>query len=218
MPLKVAQRHVAAIAHGFWQELEAAGATDLPLQSSGFLKLMDRASTSRHENRSGVYFEREGLKLPIPLEMKDIGLPDLHPFLPVEGMLRTMALHEKLSVCLFGSGGFEQLALYWQRFQTVCPQFKLFHDRDPTELRRCLPVYLHADEGRYLKREQVLVLNWQSAIGHGTRAFHEGPASVTSGAQGLNFIGHWPFTDHQVPHHRFDLHLLQEEEKTCWCV
>lgn len=118
MPLKVAQRHVAAIAHGFWQELEAAGATDLPLQSSGFLKLMDRASTSRHENRSGVYFEREGLKLPIPLEMKDIGLPDLHPFLPVEGILRTMALHEKLSLAVVvlssspSTGkGFRQFAL-----------------------------------------------------------------------------------------------------------
>lgn len=61
---------------------------------------------------------------------------------------------------------------FWRRYSWEWPDFELFKAAgDDLALSRCIPVYIHGDEGRGFKRSGVMILSVQGAIGRGTRPF-----------------------------------------------
>ena len=182
VPLQVPERVVCAIASGVWQEVEELE-EDLPLRSATLLRSMDRASQTKHESQSRQAFEIQGLKVRVPLTDVDVGMEKPVPILKASDMLRTMALHNKVNDCLLGGGGLEAAKEFWQKYRALWPEHPVF-ERHPSRLQCCLPVFLHADEGRHLKNNGIFIANWQSVMGKGTLQSGE-----YQDGGGLNFQG-----------------------------
>ena len=108
------------------------------------------------------------------------------PFLKPTDMVKVMALQGKIKNCLLGGGSLDDLKVFWERFQRLYPQHPVYRDHVDC-LQTCLPICIHADEGRCVKKEQILIVNWQSMIGKGTRLSHE--HLLQSDSQGLNYMG-----------------------------
>jgi len=100
-------------------------------------------------------------------------------------MLKAMALNRKLEDCLIGGGSTEHLKLFWLRYKGLFPDHPIFHDRK--DLGACIPIMVHADEGRCVKKEQILIINWQGCIGSGTILSQKQHLSTED--QGLNYQG-----------------------------
>ena len=61
---------------------------------------------------------------------------------------------------------------FWRRYSLEWPDFELFKATgNDLALCRCIPVYIHGDEGRGFKRSGVMILSLQGAIGRGSRPF-----------------------------------------------
>ena len=59
---------------------------------------------------------------------------------------------------------------FWSRYQQVFPQHELFGPKGKHLPRgRCLPLYIHGDEGTTYKKSAVLLLSIQSPMGYGSR-------------------------------------------------
>ena len=98
------------------------------------------------------------------------GLAWLEPSVFLHGLAQSNDLGHLL-------GGFrnmkeakELLKTFWDRYEKVHPRFGLFPDfaagRKTPE--KCIPLYLHGDEGITYKKQGVLILSWQSPMGYGT--------------------------------------------------
>ena len=65
------------------------------------------------------------------------------------------------------SGKGEQMCYdYWCKYRKLYPNFDLFKTNLP--LSRCVPIYVHGDEGQHYRKAAVMVIQWQSVIGRGT--------------------------------------------------
>ena len=95
------------------------------------------------------------------------------PWLRPSDFLRSMGSLNDLSHILGGRRNVrdaeEVLLTFWKRFEAICPKHQLFEDArmGVKDLRRCLPMYLHGDEGTTYRKSGVLVISWQSAFGYG---------------------------------------------------
>lgn len=62
------------------------------------------------------------------------------------------------------------LKTFWARYRAIVPQHELWADMDnglkPPE--RCVPIFVHGDEGVTYKKNAVLVLSIQGCIGTGS--------------------------------------------------
>ena len=188
-PVKVPERVVCGIAAGFWQECSAID-DDMPLQSSKLLKTLNRAATTRHESISREAFQDAGLRVKVPVSSIKIGLKRPLPGLKVSDMVRTLALHNKLDKCLFGGLGFDGLKEFWCNYKRLWPEHPVFTKMgaEPSENTVFVPIYLHADEGRHLKKEQILIFNFQSVLGQGT-SLSQDSGNRLDQCQGLNILG-----------------------------
>ena len=92
------------------------------------------------------------------------------PWIKPSDFLKTMATYNDLSNILGGfstvSDAKDVLTTFWQRYRMIFPHFGLFQ-RD-CELSQCVPLYIHGDEGITYKKGGVLVISFQSPLGHGT--------------------------------------------------
>ena len=175
---------MCAIANGFWEECQGLD-DETALKSSDLLKSLSRASKTKHEFRSRAVYENHGLKLKIPITPLKVGLRKPVPFIKPSAMIQVMNDQSKLEACLLGGGSLDDLLTFWNRYRVLYPKHPAFTDGKC--LSRCVPILLHADEGRCVKKEQILVVNWQSMIGKGTRMSFE--HLLPSKSQGLNFMG-----------------------------
>ena len=57
---------------------------------------------------------------------------------------------------------------FWSKFRAIHPQHQLWAEE--RDLSKCIPIFLHGDEGVTYKKNGVLVLSFQGAIGFGSRS------------------------------------------------
>lgn len=177
------ERWVCAIAKGFWDECQQID-QELPLTSSTVLQSLSRASSTKHEHQSREVYEEHGLKLKVPITPLKVGMDKPLPFLKPSDLIRLMGEQGKLESRLLGGGSWDELSRFWTRYQQLYRSHPVFTDGKC--LQRSLPILIHADEGRCVKKEQILVVNWQSMLGRGTRLSY---GILESNSQGLNFLG-----------------------------
>lgn len=185
-PDKVPERVVCSIASGMWQECCEID-REMPLQSSKLLKTLSRASTTKHESQCRVAYADAGLRVQVPVSSLDIGLKRALPWMKVSDMVRTMALHGKLDKCLFAGLGLDGLRQFWCNYKQLWPEHPVF-GKMGSEKSAFVPIYIHADEGRYLKKEQILIFNFQSVIGSGTSLSQRSGGNFEVN-QGVNILG-----------------------------
>lgn len=65
------------------------------------------------------------------------------------------------------------LLTFWKRYAVEFPDHQVYGacERGELSLSKCIPVMVHGDEGRSLKRSGILLISIQGAIGKGARPF-----------------------------------------------
>ena len=95
------------------------------------------------------------------------------PWIRPSNFLKSMGLMNDLDHLLGGHSleGAENLLLdFWSKYRALVPEFQLWAESDAglKDLRRCIPLYLHGDEGVTYKKNGVLVMSFQGAFGYGS--------------------------------------------------
>ena len=97
------------------------------------------------------------------------------------------------------------LNTFWSNFQRCFPQHEFFTIHDENKWCRCLPFFLHIDEGVGLKKGAVLVLSWQGVFGRETserfatyRDIEDEETRMTQAqmhnARGSTYLTRWLYT------------------------
>ena len=117
------------------------------------------------------------------------------PWIKPSSFLRALARQNDFSHLLGGHRCLEDakdaLDVFWSRFWQICPQHDVFKavgdGRIPT-LSRCLPLYIHGDEGTTYRRSGVLVVSFQGAFGYGCSKRRSHPDDSLVPHLRLNFL------------------------------
>ena len=138
------------------------------------------------------------MELDIPISWIDLGLGggQQFPVLQPCDVIRFMAANGQIGR-LMGNTAAEDvqttLLESWRRYSKECPRHQVFCEDNSLELRRCIPCYIHGDDGRSFKKSGVLLINLQGAIGQGSRPFltkHLHKKQLRGKSMGLNMGGH----------------------------
>ena len=127
--------------------------------------------SSKAEATYKILFKNK-LGLGVPISKNTFGGVEdyewLRPSDFVAYMDRTRNLDKLLGVGSLPEIG-DALELFWQRYQLVCPGHEVFEAsrKGHLILRQTVPIYLHADEGRTLKKKAVFLIQFQPAFGKG---------------------------------------------------
>lgn len=115
---------------------------------------------------------KHGLSLPVTISRGRAGDYEQYPFIKPSDFIRCMDKTNSLKM-IFGTACVETiepaLHVFWSRYRAICPNHDVFKMADSQQLvlSRTLPYFLHADEGRTLKKKAIFLLQWQVAFGKG---------------------------------------------------
>ena len=184
---KVSHRLVCQIASGFCEEFKHATGLDSSecLQSGRLLEKMHHSSRTRHENQTTKSYVEAGLSAPVPISYADLDGLSEHPWLRPSDFLRVFVQENKLGL-LMGGSSFDIIEKFWCRFQVHQPDHPIFSLLDPHDRKYTLPLMLYADEGQTLRKQSIMVISIQPAVGFGT---HAASGFADPEAMGLNFKG-----------------------------
>ena len=157
------------------------------------------------EERMHPLLEKHELSLPVRLSPLPEGLLQGYPRLKPLDFLEFMKASGNLNRLLGGrqiEAARPFLQDFWKRYEVCHPDFSLF--KEECDLSSCIPVYVHADGGRGVKKSEFMVFNWSSAIGCGTGRANKKDHSLRSfnnrrrkeKAQ-INLLGH-TYTTHYL--------------------
>lgn len=95
------------------------------------------------------------------------------PWIRPSDFLRAMSRMNDLTHLLGGHTLTESkhlLTSFWEKYRKIFPKHQLWAEVDSgrKDVTKCIPLYLHGDEGVCYKKSGVLVLSFQGAIGFGT--------------------------------------------------
>ena len=60
-----------------------------------------------------------------------------------------------------GPAGLAVMGAFWENYRAVHPGHRVYHDHGH-ELQYCVPLLIHGDEGRTLRKSPVALINFQS--------------------------------------------------------
>ena len=97
------------------------------------------------------------------------GFPWVKPSDMIASMARTRDLHHLLAGHDLQNAE-SKLVSFWTKYRALHPQHELWAEIDNgrKSYARCLPLLLHGDEGVSFKRNGILVVSFQSYLGHGS--------------------------------------------------
>ena len=163
---QVSEKEACSLGRAFWEELEHLDGAER-LASAGFLKLLTRLSTTKHENLLTQNLAKFGLSAGVPVSFKDVGLCDPHPILSVKDMVQTLDRRGKLDILLMNNRAPEFIA-FWKCWAKLQPRHPVFHG-DRSKLAWTVPILVHCDEGTSQKKKALMVIQYQALLGMGSR-------------------------------------------------
>ena len=118
--------------------------------------------------------DKFGMRYPVKLSYATVaGTTDV-PYIKPSDFITSMAHTNDLCRLLSGYSTVKEaknlLKEFWRRYELVYPRHELFGVKGahlPKE--RCLPLFIHGDEGTTYKKSAVLLISIQSCIGYGSR-------------------------------------------------
>ena len=161
----MSERQTCALALAFVAELQGS---QCEIQSSEFLESMGRLSETGHEHRLATILEKYGLQAPIETSYVNVGLPDLRPVLRFQDVLAGFEKAGQVRKMLLQDHTFEDFRVFWQNLRTHRGQHPVFRHHQQ-HLEKCIPMFLHADEGAGQKRKSLLVPQVQPVLAQGSR-------------------------------------------------
>ena len=127
-----------------------------------------KASAEKNpEDYTEKLFKKKGLSLPISVEMiqHPIGQSEIRTWYvsPQSWVAYLLATSPQV---LTGDGDLEQnLRSFWWAYRVSHPHHAVYHSARASELEHTLPVLIHGDEGRGLKKGKCMVMSFQSPLG-----------------------------------------------------
>ena len=185
--------------HSFWFEVHASkckafASSTIPELGDGMsaankrkLGKVGNAPAKNAERDMHRLFRREGLCLPIQPSSMDISGENIKyiSLSTWNSFLLTEYPH-------FMLGGFSRddptsrilLRTFWENYKANFPDHGIFELHEDGDLGRCVPYYLHIDEGVGLRRSAVLVIAMQCVFGRETaERFRKTQSHVTTHSQ-----------------------------------
>lgn len=129
----------------------------------------------------------------VPISRATIGSLDDFPFLRPSDFMKTMCATNDFTRLLGDKSladSRKTLSLFWSRYREHQPHHDVFTNKNHC-LDRCVPMYVHGDEGQTYKKKAVLIISFQSALGTGGRHSpneHPSGSSVSSAGIPMNFL------------------------------
>lgn len=120
-------------------------------------------------------FRSHNFYYPVEISIEESPPLSNFPWIRPSNFLKAMSKMNDLSHLLGGHSLQEargMLLSFWAKYRALFPQHQLWAEVESHRktLDRCLPIFLHGDEGVTYKKGGVLVLSMQGAFGHGSRA------------------------------------------------
>ena len=155
--------------------------------------------TNDAEDACHALFHKYGLAVPVKIETMNLGSKELRkfPFIRISSWVRYLMDNGKVDR-LCGIPGAERevfLQEFWARYENLHSGHKIFEfaREGKVNLRKCLPIYAHADEGRTYKSKALLILSVHGALGRGTRAYRRRMGTrklhIKKNPMGMNYVG-----------------------------
>ena len=141
------------------------------------------------------------LRLDTEISFGRVGHDRKYPYIKAASLVKSLERHGKLSRLL----GFEHLGPeynylaacgdlledFWRKYRPLHDTHEVFAraDAGAIQLRNCVPVYLHGDEGTTYKKDGCLVLSIHTPLGAGTVSQKMGPVANERDVARTNFAG-----------------------------
>ena len=113
-----------------------------------------------------------GLMHRVEISKATVGTLKEYEYIKVSSWIRYMDATQNLKL-IFGKRCLseirETLRTFWARYEVICPNHMVFERARAGRLKleQTLPVMLHADEGRTLKKKPLFLVQWQVVFGKG---------------------------------------------------
>lgn len=143
-------------------------------------------------------FAKHGLRLDIEISNGKVGNDRKYPYIKVASFIKALDKEGKLNK-LIGLGrtvdtldkagpGLEK---FWTKYRISHSGHEVFSlaDSGELDLKRCLPVFIHGDEGTTYKKDGCFVVSFHSPLGRGTVSNKLGPLGDGSSDPHMNFVG-----------------------------
>ena len=165
---------------------------EVPTASGSSIGALARCREFNAEEDVHRLAEVFGLKLPLQVRWLPAAREEEIPYIALSSWAKYF-MHKNLWFMLSGldspneARSRAQWSLFWRRFRSLYPQHAVFRKTED-ELSRTCAVLVHGDEGRGLKKSQIMILSGHSVLGAGSNV---GPAAKDEYAkQDLNWTGH----------------------------
>ena len=116
--------------------------------------------------------KKNNLMLQVKISTADVGSLEDYEYIKPSSWIQYMDETCELSL-IFGTERLQDigdtLRLFWSRYEQQFPAHMVFQRaREGTlRLEQTLPMFIHADEGRTLKKRPLFLIQWQAAFGKG---------------------------------------------------
>ena len=149
------------------------------------------------QNQEGTVvrvFEEFKFYYPVEITIEKESPLEGFPWLKPTDFLKTMSRMNDLSHLLGGKATLQEaegvLTKFWGNYRAICPNHQLWKDVDEgkKDIKKCVPILLHGDEGVTYKKGGVLVLSFQGVLGYGTSK-KPAPDHASGNELPLNFLG-----------------------------
>ena len=166
---------------------------ELPAAQGTSIGMLARCRESSAEHDVHRLSAKLSLALPLEIRMIPVTLQEEIPVLPLSTWARFF-MKKNLWFTLSGLDAPDPLrsqaqwSLFWQRYKSVHPQHEVF-SKTPEQLANTCAVLLHGDEGRTLKKAQIMIVSAHSALGRGSNV-ESTTHKEEFAKQNLNYAGH----------------------------
>ena len=160
------------------------------------LQALAKVKLKKSEEGSHKVFQQFGQSMSVKISKIDLPTKSGMPHILFRDWLKELVENDDLDL-LVGTkdvGEMERrLSIFWSRYEQVHPEHKIYSRARAgvLQLSRCIPVLFHGDEGRSVKKKQLMVLSSHGCLGKGSR-----PSSHLDGLSGtsadplkLNMLG-----------------------------
>ena len=111
------------------------------------------------------------MRYSVDLSYAPVGKCEKFPWIKPTDFIKAMSASNDMRRLLAGKDSMAEagpmLESFWKKFQAISPRHQIFESG--VNLARCIPIYLHGDEGTTYKKSAVLIVSFQTVYGFGSR-------------------------------------------------
>ena len=163
------------------------------------MQALAKVNLKKSENGAHRVFREFRQALNIAISRTDLPTQANYPYIKFGSWLRYLVEFDCLDQ-LTGVQDLQELEpilhMFWQRYRSVHPEHVIFEReaRGLIDLKKTFPCLLHGDEGRSLKKKQVMVVSLHGCLGSGSRPSnehrpHDDDDNLEDKALQLNMLG-----------------------------